>query len=107
MTTPYLFAMDLPIEARRAACDAEYWLRRRGRIQRVRRTTDWACPMGVALQAANLSRVRMPSGNDIVRALRLARGTATAQSAHQFVDDWDTGVLTPADLPVALGVDTP
>lgn len=86
-----------------------------GRTYRQRITLDGCCPMGVL----GLNYCRNPSAPDGGTVALALYGYAdldlehddpeewidrVAALAQEFIDDWDSGALTPADLPRALRI---
>lgn len=97
-------------EARRAAATAEY--RATGLLpNRCRRTTrgPLACPLGVALNDMGIGapwggQWGSPSSDEMAHVRRVAYRGIKAD-ARQFIDDWDSGKIDPADLPALLEID--
>lgn len=99
----YAVADYLPLEARKAACEATYRPRRRSR----RRLTDIGrCPLGVALHTMDPGCLScVPNAHTVTQEL-IRDGIDRDQlskAADAFINGWDSGRIT--DLYDALGVD--
>lgn len=97
----YKIAEYLTDEAKRAAAKAEY-TRLDGDY---RRTDDWQCPLGVALETMGVpapaveSRWSTPGYDEVASALD---NPDIEDAAQEFIDDWDENVID--DLAAALGL---
>lgn len=122
MARKYALAGFLPEETRRAMCAADY-----AEVfpQGSRRLVDGrgCCPMGVAMRERGLHRdylIDVPTPESVLVAeMREALGEpyydapeaayavwedAVTAALAEFIEDWDAGVILPADLPRVLGL---
>jgi hypothetical protein len=108
MAKRYAIARLLPVEGRRVAVEAEYepmWIT--GEHQALR--SDGWCPLGLALRDIDPYISESPASDQVAEVIAvdapLPRYERVMAAARHFICDWDSGRITPADLPAIFEVD--
>lgn len=113
----YAIADYLSLDQRRAIALADYPSTGSRLQQRI--TDQGQCPLGILDdQLAYATQNSAPSGDVVALALLIAMDDNDRNAVHdetgwldlasdliqEFIDDWDSGAIAPAELPEALGL---
>lgn len=104
----YAIAGYLTEAERLAACAAEYTSRESSDLYPTPVTEDGCCPLGVALRVNDPGASRTPPSGIVAASINRRCDVAIPilqLAAKDFMADWDTGGIPPADLPIALGLE--